>query len=114
MRRILLSALPSALCLNAIGAPAPERQLTAIYLARREALAKKLNGGIAALFAANEPLLEYQEYRRDEDFYYLTGWNEPGAALLLESAADAHGQAPARLYREVMLLRTPPTRSRRR
>jgi Xaa-Pro aminopeptidase len=81
-----------------------ERQPAAIYHARREALAKKLNGGIAVLFAANEPALEYQEYRQDEDFYYLTGWNEPGAALLIQSAADAHDQVPARPYREVMLL----------
>src|SRR5277367_4873088 len=81
-----------------------ERQPTSIYHARREALAKKLNGGIAILFAANEPALEYQEYRQDECFYYLTGWNEPGAALLIQSAMDAHDQVPARPYREVMLL----------
>ena len=89
-----LSSLSSAL----------ERQPTAIYHARREALAKKLEGGIAILFAADEPALEYQEYRQDEDFYYLTGWNEPGAALLIQSAAPAHDAAPARMYREVMLL----------
>ncbi len=81
-----------------------ERQPTPIYHARREALAQKLNGGIAILFAADEPALEYQDYRQDEDFYYLTGWNEPGAALLIESAADAHDQVPARPYREVILL----------
>ncbi len=93
------------LCLSIYGdALALERQPAPIYHARREALAKKLNGGVAILFAANEPALEYQEYRQDEDFYYLTGWNEPGAALLIESAAEAHDQAPARPYREVMLL----------
>jgi Xaa-Pro aminopeptidase len=81
-----------------------ERQPTAIYHARREALAQKLDGGIAILFAANEPPLEYQEYRQDEDFYYLTGWNEPGAALLIEAPTEAHGNVPARPYREVMLL----------
>jgi Xaa-Pro aminopeptidase len=81
-----------------------ERQPTTIYHARREALAKKLDGGIAIVFAANEPSLEYQEYRQDEDFYFLTGWNEPGAALLVQSAAEAHNQVPARPYREVMLL----------
>jgi Xaa-Pro aminopeptidase len=81
-----------------------ERQPTPTYHARREALARKLNGGIALLFAANEPPLEYQDYRQDEDFYYLTGWNEPGAALLIESATAARDQVPARPYREVMLL----------
>jgi hypothetical protein len=70
MRRSILSAVVLVFCLNAIVAPALERQPNAIYHARREALAKKLNGGIAILFAANEPALEYQEYRQDEDFYY--------------------------------------------
>jgi Xaa-Pro aminopeptidase len=106
MRRISLSVLLIALCLclNAIPAEALERQPIAIYHARREALAMRLDGGVAILFAANEPALEYQDYRQDEDFYYLTGWNEPGAALLVQSAADAHDQVPSRPYREVMLL----------
>src|SRR5271163_2020328 len=101
MRKTLIAAL---LLFAAASMLALERQPTAIYHARREALAEKLNGGIAIVFAANEPPLEYQEYRQDEDFYYLTGWNEPGAALLIQSAADAHDQVPARPYREVMLL----------
>ena len=27
--------------------------------------------------------MEYQDYRQDEDFFYLTGSNEPGGALLV-------------------------------
>ena len=47
-------------------------------------------------------------YRQDDDFYYLTGWNEPGAALLI-AAEDA--KAPtARSYTEILLL---PTRDLR-
>src|SRR5271163_5364201 len=101
MRKTLIAAL---LLFAAASMLALERHPSAIYHALREALAKKLNGGIAILFAANEPALEYQDYRQDEDFYYLTGWNEPGAALFIQSAADAHDQVPARPYREVMLL----------
>jgi Xaa-Pro aminopeptidase len=101
IRRFSLVSLALLVCDFAF---ALERQPTPVYHARREALAGKLNGGIAILFAANEPPLEYQEYRQDEDFYYLTGWNEPGAALLVEAAAPAHDQVPARPYREVMLL----------
>jgi Xaa-Pro aminopeptidase len=104
MRIIRVSCLVLVVLLLADPVQALERQPTPIYHARREALAAKLNGGIAIVFAANEPPLEYQEYRQDEDFYYLTGWNEPGAALLIESAAPAHDQVPARAYREVMLL----------
>ena len=53
------------------------------YHQRRVKLAAELHGGSAAIFAAHEPLAEYQEFRQDEDFYYLTGSNEPGGALLV-------------------------------
>ena len=43
-------------------------------------------------------------YRQDEDFYYLTGWNEPGAALIVADASPARAGKPALPYREVLLL----------
>jgi Xaa-Pro aminopeptidase len=91
-------------------AHALDRQPTAIYHARRVALADKLNGGVAVLFANEEPAVEYQDYRQDEDFYYLTGWNEPGAALVIEAPVAASAGHAARPYHEVMLL---PTRNLR-
>lgn len=87
-----------------------DRQPAADYHARRVALADKLNGGIAILFAAEEPTTEYLEYRQDEDFYYLTGWNEPGAALLIQAPRAAQGTRAARPYREILFL---PTRNMR-
>jgi len=93
-----------------------ERQPASVYRARRVALAAKLQGGVAVLFAAEEPLLDFDPYRQDEDFYYLTGWTEPGAALLIVAEAPA-GQAvpnsvlppaPARAYSEILFL---PTRN---
>src|ERR1700744_3589127 len=66
-----------------------ERQPNAIYQARREALAKELHSGTALLFGNYEPAMEYQDFRQDEDFYYLTGWNEPGAALIVADAVPA-------------------------
>jgi Xaa-Pro aminopeptidase len=71
-------------------------------------LAAELKGGAAVLFAAEEPLLDFMPYRQDEDFYYLTGWNEPGAALMI--LADAPNAAQPRKYREVLFL---PTRNLR-
>ena len=69
---------PAALLLLAAVALAPalqalEKQPAAVYHARRVALAHKLHGGVAILFAAEEPLLDFMPYRQDEDFYYLTG-----------------------------------------
>lgn len=87
-----------------------DRQPNADYHARRVALADKLNGGVAVLFAAEEPLLDFMPYRQDADFYYLTGWNEPGAALLIEAPRKAQGTQRAQPYREIMFL---PTRNMR-
>jgi Xaa-Pro aminopeptidase len=79
-----------------------DKQPASTYRERRVALAGKLQGGVAVLFAAEEPQLDFMPYRQDSDFYYLTGWTEPGAALLV--VADApHATAP-RTYREVLYL----------
>jgi Xaa-Pro aminopeptidase len=84
--------------------PALERQPNAVYQARRETLARELHGGVALLFGNYEPPMEYQDFRQDEDFYYLTGWNEPGAALIIADAAPARAGKPAFPYREVLYL----------
>src|SRR5580692_8678157 len=79
------------------------------YRQRRVKLAAQLHGGSALIVAAHEPLMEYQDYRQDEDFFYLTGSNEPGGALLLIGDGPATttrlGTAvPAHSYREVLFL----------
>jgi Xaa-Pro aminopeptidase len=48
-------------------------------------------------------------YRQDEDFYYLTGWNEPGAALVVigagpETTTRLGDVVPAHGYSEVLFL----------
>jgi Xaa-Pro aminopeptidase len=101
------------LLLLAFAATAPsvgalEKQPASVYHARRVALAAKLHGGAAILFAAQEPLLDFMPYRQDSDFYYLTGWAEPGAALLI--VADAPQAATPRSYKEILFL---PTRDLR-
>ena len=97
-------------------AVALEKQSASVYHARRVALAGKLHGGVAVLFAGEESVVDYMPYRQDSDFYYLTGWSEPGAALLLvaepESAplpAETNGYTP-RKYTEILFL---PTRNLR-
>jgi Xaa-Pro aminopeptidase len=63
---------------------------------------------VAVLFAAEEPLLDFMPYRQDSDFYYLTGWTEPGAALMI--TGDAPNAAEPRAYKEILFL---PTRDLR-
>ncbi len=92
--------------LFATGVFALDRQAGGDYRARRVALSQKLDGGVAILFAAVEsegPNAIYG-FRQDNDFFYLTGWAEPGAAVVIAPAVEAKGDAPARPYTEVLFL----------
>jgi len=83
-----------------------ERQPAADYRMRRETLAARLEGGVALLFAPNESEgpNDLYGYRPDDNFYYLTGWSEPGAAVLIASAAEGKDKNPARAYTEILFL----------
>ncbi len=82
-----------------------ERQPNSDYHARREALARKA-AGVVVLFAAteNDGPNDLYGFRQDDNFYYLSGLGEPGAALLIASAIDAKADAPARPYTEILFL----------
>src|SRR5271166_630794 len=82
-----------------------EHQPSADYHARREALATKV-GGVVVLFAAteNDGPNDLYGFRQDDNFYYLSGLSEPGAALLIASAVEAKGDTPARAYTEILFL----------
>ncbi len=82
-----------------------DRQAGADYHARREALAAKTNGGAVLLFAPNEAEgpNDLYGYRPDNNFYYLTGWPEPGAAVLVAPASPV-GESPAHPYTEILFL----------
>jgi Xaa-Pro aminopeptidase len=82
-----------------------DRQPNSDYRARREALAKKA-AGVVVLFAAteNDGPNDLYGFRQDDNFYYLSGLSEPGSALLVASAAEAKGDAPARAYSEILFL----------
>jgi Xaa-Pro aminopeptidase len=87
-------------------AAAMDRQPNADYHARREALAKKTNGGAVVLFASTEaegPNAIYG-YRQEDNYYYLTGLAEPGGALLIVPAREATATSPALPYTEVLFL----------
>ncbi|MGA8143720.1 MAG: Xaa-Pro peptidase family protein [Candidatus Acidiferrales bacterium] len=54
------------------------------FAARRSELAKQLKTGYAILFARNE-IPEAAHYREDNDFYYFTGLQDPGAVMLMDN-----------------------------
>ncbi|HEY6912489.1 MAG TPA: Xaa-Pro peptidase family protein [Myxococcales bacterium] len=65
-------------------APTPPAALPAsVYRERRERVMKELGGCATALAAQGEPTGVVQEFRQDDDFFWLTGLNEPGAWLVL-------------------------------
>jgi Xaa-Pro aminopeptidase len=84
MRKILLMAIMFFLAGSAL---AHERQGNADYRARRVALAAKMESGALVLFAPTESEGPNNLYgfRQDDNFYYLTGWSEPGAAVLINA-----------------------------
>jgi Xaa-Pro aminopeptidase len=53
---------------------------------RRAELAKNLKTGYVLLFARND-IPEATHYREDNDFYYFTGLQDPGAVLLMDVQA---------------------------
>jgi Xaa-Pro aminopeptidase len=105
MKRRLFVHLVIVVVLIATAAFALERQPNQTYRARREALAKKAEGAPILVFAAGESdLIEIVTgFRQDEDFWYLTGVNTPGAAVLIVPALD---EAAAKAMNE----RMPPGR----
>ena len=102
MRRFLLVVL-----LIAQAGWALDRQPNADYHARRVALANKTpNAGLVLLFSPpeTEGPNDLFTYRQENNFFYLSGWTEPGAALLIASAVEAKDNSPARAYTEILFL----------
>jgi Xaa-Pro aminopeptidase len=104
MRRTILLAL--LLVIVSTFSFTLDRQSNADYRARRVALSKLTKGGVVVLFAPTEPAGGNAIYgfRQNDNFYYLTGWTEPGAALLIAPAADATPTSEKREYTEIFFL----------
>jgi len=56
------------------------------------------------IFAGEEAAGATDGFRQNNNFYYLTGWSEPGAAVLVASAHDAVGAQAGRSYTEILFL----------
>lgn len=87
-------------CLIAQLCFALEHQPASAYRARRQALAAKASNGVVLLFASTEAEgpNDLYGYRPDDNFFYLSGWAEPGSVLLIAAANDR------RPYTEIFFL----------
>jgi Xaa-Pro aminopeptidase len=79
-----------------------DRQPTTDFRLRRQSLASKANGGAVLLFALNEAEgpNDLYGYRPDDNFFYLSGWSEPGAALLIVGGTNSQDHS----YTEILFL----------
>jgi Xaa-Pro aminopeptidase len=85
MRKVLLAFLVLSQLTFSCLTWALDRQPNSDFRLRRQSLASKANGGAVLLFASNEAEgpNDLYGYRPDDSFFYLSGWSEPGAALLI-------------------------------
>src|SRR5262245_55067631 len=78
MKRLIIVLLVAAPLL------AIEKEPLQEYRSRRERLADLIKGNVLVLKAA--PDQELVEYQQERNFYYLTGFDEPDAIILLNAA----------------------------
>jgi Xaa-Pro aminopeptidase len=100
MRKVLLF-----FCLGSSLLWALDRQPNADYRARRQALVGKADG-VVLVFASTEAEgpNDLYGFRQDDNFFFLSGWTEPGAALLIAPALQPTANSLARSYTEILFL----------
>ena len=82
---------------TALAAGAWEREPLFVFHERRARLIRDTGGdGVVVLFGYGEAdvAASVTSFRQNEEFYYLTGWNEPEAIMLLCPKAHASGGGP--------------------
>jgi Xaa-Pro aminopeptidase len=77
--RALRTAVLSATLAPALTAQIPNAEFTA----RRNALSRTVGDGVLLVLGALEPVPDYLPWEQSRPFYYLTGFREPNAALVI-------------------------------
>lgn len=100
-----LSALAACLALIALAAPARaqirQREPNSEYAARRERLRAQVDAPVVIFgYTGRENASEAYVFNQETNFYYLTGHNEEGAALLIvpDSAAAKGWSGPKEIF----------------
>jgi Xaa-Pro aminopeptidase len=105
-RLVILALAFAAIVGIASEAGAWEREPLSDYHDRRATLVRATAGdGVIVLYGYGEAdvAATVTPFRQNEEFYYLTGWNEPDAIMLLVPKAHAPGAA-AELGREILYI----------
>ncbi len=110
MRKAVWGMVVAAAMLTPPMLPAIEREPWPVFEDRRARLAERLADGVTVVFgfAELEGSSLRSAFRQDNNFYYLTGWNEPGAILMLvppmkEKQSPVYEQV-SRMPRQILFL----------
>lgn len=96
-----MTSLVLAVILPAHAATSPD------FASRRAQLRKSIPDGVLVLFGSKESDDLHEPYFQEPNFFYLTGWEQPGAILILTPEADAADPDYAQrtqLPREILFL----------
>jgi Xaa-Pro aminopeptidase len=107
-----LQLIPAGLALAAVlwaalPAAAWEREPLSVFQERRARLVRETGDGIVVLFGYREKDLAATTipFRQNENFYYLTGWTEPDAILMLvPKAPKVPGHEGAEIDKEILFI----------
>src|SRR5688572_13556068 len=88
MLRPKIYPLAVVLLLAVISLPvvAIEKEPLAEYASRRARVAAEIKGGALVLYG--NPDSDLMKFKQEENFYYLTGFNEPDAILVIDATGD--------------------------
>jgi len=112
-RRVRLIFSAAGLCLGtilltALPAAAWEREPLSVFHERRARLVRETGDGIIVLFGYRQQDIRVSTtpFRQNENFYYLTGWNEPDAMMLVvPRPAQAPGaNQTAEIEKEILFI----------
>ncbi len=106
--RLCLAMVAILLILAPLPAAAWDRGNLNDYHDRRARLVREMGDGLIVLFGYDEAdvAVSTTQFRQNENFYYLTGWNEPKAVMLLvpKSAVASGAGQPAEIEREILFI----------
>ena len=113
MRRLLSNSWLALLAIAALAAASTpavawDRGNLTDYHERRTRLVSESSDGVIVLFGYNEAdvAASVTTFHQNENFYYLTGWNEPNAMLLLVPKASANPgrDQPVEIDKEILFI----------
>ena len=104
----------AAVAATVLPARAWQREPLAVFHQRRARLVRDTGGdGVIVLYSYRDAdvAASITSFRQNEQFYYLTGWNQPDAVMLL--VPKRHGlETEAELDKEILVSSAPRPRGR--